>query len=240
LTPGGLYDIIAQNERNCLCLEVHDRYLVRGQIPEKEKDINNYIDDTSSIRLDQLLTPKAMEREKRLFVSYLLIRAFWQCYGTKWMDESWTKVRIHFMYTMNASLRQDPQLYAHQPFLATDFIQGDVSENVNQSGTSKQEEYDKKAQTKRPAIRLPKIRALGIMLLEIELGSTIESHLKGRFPGSDNSYTNLNKAQILVEDDALLGLNGRKTIFLVREIIRKCLNGKEFSACKDDESEKSN
>lgn len=242
MTSREFHELIAQNEPSCLCLEVHDRHLILGQIAEKEKDINNYIFDTPSICLDQLLTPKAMEREKRLFVSYLLIRAFWQCYGTRWMDEAWTKVRIHFMYTMNASLRQDPQLYAHQPFLATEFMQDDPNENPSQPGNVKQGENVRKDQNVRPAIRQPKIRDLGIMLLEIELGSTIESHLQGNFLGSNkqpNAYTNLNQAQILVENDALLGLNGRKTFYLVREIIRKCLNGKEFSACKNDEGEKS-
>lgn len=241
MTSSGLYELIAQNEPSCLCLEIRDRDLILGQI--SEKDINNYIIDTPSVCLDQLLAPKAMEREKRLFVSYLLIRAFWQCFGTKWMDEAWTKVRIHFMYTVNASLRQDPQLYAHQPFLATDFIQDNPNENPIQTGNANQGGNVRKDQNVRPAIRQPKIRALGIMLLEIELGSTIESHLQGNYLDSNNqpnAYTNLNKAQILVEDDALLGLNGRRqTIHLVREIIRKCLNGKEFRACKDDEGEKS-
>lgn len=60
------------------------------------------------------------------------------------MDEAWTKVRIHFMYiknAMNASLPhdpQDPQLYAHQPFLATDFIQDDPNNNPSQTGNVNQ------------------------------------------------------------------------------------------------------
>lgn len=224
VTTVQLHQMLQEMEPPSLCLQVHDQTLVSGKI--LPKDVTNYIMlDRPSVCLTEILRPDIMKQRKRLYVSHLLAHAFWQCYGTKWMEDAWTKLRIHFMYTIIASQGVEPQLFAHQPFLAVDFAEREkrvLSQN-----------------TSTPS----RIQALGIMLLEIELGTKIDSHRPPAFlssSGEPNAFTDLCTAQILVpkmpEEDK--ELKERETYPYVRGVIRKCLYAAEFKGCQNSDQER--
>jgi hypothetical protein len=216
--------MLRDDEPPCLQLQVHEQNLVFEQgLP---KNVSNYIIiDRQSVCLNEILRPDLMSPRKRLYVSHLLIQAFWQCYGSKWMDDAWTKLRIHFMYTLNTSRNSEPQLFAHEPFLTIDFA-----------------EHEQRALSINALIP-SKVRALGIMLLELELGTTIESHWLAAFlnaEGKPNAFTDLSTAQSLVpekpEEDK--ELRKRETYAVLREIIRKCLYATEFKNGQNGDHER--
>lgn len=93
-------------------------------------------------------------------------------------------------------------------------------------------------------LRQPKVRALGIMLLELELGTIIESHRPYNFldaQGRPNANTDLSTAQLLVPQDPERDkvFKTRQTFHVLREIIRKCLYAPDFNACRNDNHERS-
>lgn len=225
LTACDLHNMIQEAEPSCLCFRIHEQALTLKS--RMHRDASNLIlVDTPGICLSDMLSPDTMNPRKRLFVCFLLIRAFWQCLGTKWLDEAWTKVHIHFMYTMNSSGGPEPQIFAHQPFLAARFIENQPT-----------------VPPKRALIQ-PKIRALGIMLLEVELGVLIESQRPAFFlnsHGSPNIHTDLTTAQILVPKDSSQdkAFKIRGTYPPLRKVIRRCLYSPEFNACRNDDRERS-
>jgi hypothetical protein len=162
LCTNALHQRLRDDEPPCLQLQVHEQNLLFEQgLP---KNVSNYIIiNRPSVYLNEILRPDLMSPQKRLYISHLLIQAFWKCYGSKWMEDAWTKLRIHFMYTLNTSRDSEPQLFAHEPFLTIDFA-----------------EHEQRALSIKALIP-SKVRALGIMLLELELGTTIESHCLPHF-----------------------------------------------------------
>ncbi|CAG8961987.1 hypothetical protein HYFRA_00014032 [Hymenoscyphus fraxineus] len=212
LSTNAFHQMLQDDGSHCLQFQIQERNLVFEQgLP---KNVNNYtIMNMPSVCLNEILRPDLMSPRKRLYVSHLLIQAFWQCYGSKWMDDAWTNLRIHFMYTFK---NLKPQLFAHEPFLTTDFAE---HEQIVLS---------------RNALIPSKVRALGILLLELELGTTIESHWPDAFlnaEGKPNAFTNLSTAQSLVpekpEEDT--ELKKRETYAVLREVIRKCLYVTDFN-----------
>ncbi|KAK2596355.1 hypothetical protein N8I77_013249 [Diaporthe amygdali] len=138
--------------------------------------------DTPSISLKDIVRlPREHFTEKKRFVlSYLLARAVWQYYDSDWMIRGWTKDAVHFMY----ETRDDESgLFVDEPFLHTvSFTSGgnddsDVTKQVH---------------------KFPKMLALGIMLIEINLGIRIEDE---RTPKSyvDGKLT-ANADAIIAED----------------------------------------
>ncbi|PVH85654.1 subtilisin-like protein [Cadophora sp. DSE1049] len=224
LTTVQLHQMLQEEKPPSLCLQVHDQTLISEQ--GSPRDISNYIMlDRPSVCLTEILHPDLMKQRKRLYVSHLLAHAFWQCYGSRWMEDAWTKLRIHFMYTMIASQGLEPQLFAHQPFLTVDFAE--------------REKRILSRNTPTPS----RIQALGIMLLEIELGTQIDSRWPPAFlnaGGEPNTFTDLCTAQILVpkspEEDK--ELKERETYPYLRGVIRKCLYATEFKNCQNSDQER--
>ncbi|KAK6697855.1 hypothetical protein SNK05_010705 [Fusarium graminearum] len=99
-----------------------------------------------------------MSQKTRYLLSYLLAKSVWQFYLTDWMGKEWTKESIHFMFERRQSAKAGG-IYLNEPFILAQF---DSDGGDDDSGI-------------RPH-KLPRIKALGIALLEIELGLVIEDH----------------------------------------------------------------
>ncbi|KAK6523154.1 hypothetical protein TWF694_006049 [Orbilia ellipsospora] len=115
---------------------------------------------TPSISLADVLasTNLRSDPQRKLLLSYLLAKAVWQFYDSDWMGEAWTKHSIHFMQQCLDKMQRKAQLY-HKPFISAD-LRGSIAHSDH-------------ASSRRSHI-FPKILALGVMLLEIELGQDIE------------------------------------------------------------------
>lgn len=104
--------------------------------------------------------------ELKILLSYLLAKAVWKFYDSHWMTNSWTKETIHFMpeYTedMAGKLKAGEVVtLIHRPFLATDIKPNYQKTDPNSSSRLHND---------------PRIVALGIMLLEIQLEEGIEKY----------------------------------------------------------------
>lgn len=114
--------------------------------------------DTPSIPLRDIvrLPREELTEKKRFVLSYLLARAVWQYYESDWMIRGWTKDAVHFMY----ETRDDESgIFVDEPFLHTQpFTSGG----------------DDGFEAAKQIHKFPKMLALGIMLIEINLGIRIE------------------------------------------------------------------
>lgn len=139
--------------------------------------------DTPSVPLRDIIGLRREEftDKKRFVLSYLLARAVWQYYDSDWMIRGWTKDAVHFMY----QTRDDESgLFVDAPFLHT------------KPFTIDGQDEDEDAATR--IHRFPKILALGIMLIEIILGTRIEDE---RTPESYvNDKLTVNADAIIAQD----------------------------------------
>ncbi|KAK4167718.1 hypothetical protein QBC43DRAFT_203038 [Cladorrhinum sp. PSN259] len=119
---------------------------------------------------------KSDDLQRKLLLSYLLARAVWQFYDTDWIAEDWTKETVHFMaqrldrFTRNISTARTggtthPKLY-HRPFLLAQ-----LQASANSLGAASNLDATTQIHI------FPKIMALGIVLLEIEIGQPIEQYI---------------------------------------------------------------
>lgn len=164
----------------------------------------------------------------RLLLCYQLSKAFWRFYGSDWMARPWTKEKVHFMFDARSNkprgvLLNDPYLTIFDPI----------------SLSSK----DKTETAKLPSIRshqFPKILALGIMLIEIELGLKIENHFDPDCYDK-NGGLSINATHTtgrLIYDEKRELWDERETFEPVQRVIETCLainpDGDPFMNYKDD------
>lgn len=107
-----------------------------------------------SVSLASLISASSLrgQMQRRLVLSYLLAKAVWQFYDADWMNEDWTRDTINFMRQMSANEAS----LSHKPFILSEL----------------------QPVTSRPALEkrthlLPRVLALGVVLLEIEIGRTV-------------------------------------------------------------------
>jgi nucleoside phosphorylase len=90
-------------------------------------------------------------------LSFFLARAVCTYYGSDWMRHPWTKENIHFMFERRGSVSG---VFLNEPFVSAYFRPSSLAANQASNLLSFSEIY-----------------ALGIILLELELGSTIEKEM---------------------------------------------------------------
>ncbi|RBA17973.1 extracellular alkaline serine protease [Fusarium proliferatum] len=136
-------------------------------------------------------------------------KSMWQFYSTDWLGKEWTKESIHFMFERRQSPK-DAGIYLNEPFISAHF---DPDNKTNDSDF-------------RPH-KFPKIKALGIVLLEIELGTVIEDHYDDECRAPDgelNADADLYVALKLFDDPDRL----EDTFPLLKSVIGDCLRPSKF------------
>ncbi len=120
-----------------------------------------------SVSLAKVLPSASMraDEQRRLFLSYLLAKAVWKFYDVDWMAEDWTKDAVHFMRHHLDDLQKPRAQLSHKPFILAKL-------RSSTSRASMPRETAAKRNSGRTHI-LPKVLALGIVLLEIELGRSV-------------------------------------------------------------------
>ncbi|KAJ9156211.1 Subtilisin-like protein [Pleurostoma richardsiae] len=154
-------------------------------------------------------------QKMRLILSYLLAKAVWQFYESEWMTRNWTKDAVHFMFESRAGERG---IFVDGPFLHTSFI----------------EELDGRDTNERMRIhKFPKILALGIMLIELELRVKIEDCRKPNSVRPDGTLSinaDAIAAEQLIKDKKMW----RNTIGGLKDVIQICLKPSKFERYRKD------
>ena len=164
----------------------------------------------------ELLSSSSAHVKVKIILFYLLAKGVWQFYDSELMPDQWTKDTVEFLFEYrerNGTLTAG--LFLNQPLISADL----------------HPPTDQKGLTVSLSHKFPKIRELGIMLLEILLGSEIDS-FRGEpeaapfLPGgkvtpyTDHSIANwLFKKQ--VQKDTLI-------FKPVKDVIGRCLDDQSF------------
>lgn len=126
-----------------------------------------------SVPLEKVLASGSLDKDgqRKLLLSYLLAKAVWQFYESDWMAEDWNKRTVQFMRQRQEKLQKGASLN-HRPFISTELRTSAPGLHPHQGDPSQENEATTEAP--RQSHIFPKVLALGIMLLEIELGKGIE------------------------------------------------------------------
>ena len=117
----------------------------------------SWVPNTPTVSLSTILRNHTLSKKMKYLLSYLLAKSVWQFYHTEWMGKEWTKDGIHFMFERRGNA-DSAGVYLNEPFISARF------------------EPASNDDSKFCPHKFPKIKALGILLLEIELGTVIEDH----------------------------------------------------------------
>ncbi|KAL6352963.1 hypothetical protein LRP88_13440 [Fusarium phalaenopsidis] len=150
-----------------------------------------------------------LSQKMKYLLSYLLAKSVWQFYSTDWMGKEWTNESIHFMFERRQGAK-NAGIYLNEPFISARF---------DPDSSSNDAEF-------RPH-KFPKVKALGIVLLEIELGTVIEDHYEEECYAPDgelNADADLYAALKLFDDPDRL----EDTFPLLKTVIGDCLRPTKF------------
>lgn len=178
----------------------------------------SFILGASSVSLAELADKVKLSRKMKLLLSYFLAKSVWQFYDSEWMQREWTKKTVHFMFERR--LNTPKGIFINEPFLSACF-------NGHPQPQKKNAEFRSHV--------FPKILALGIMLLEIELNIKIEDY---RVPEDIdvNCKPTVNAKHIA----AMEAFNNQElwddkdTFGVLKDVIADCLIPEKFKTFKND------
>ncbi|KAH0538095.1 hypothetical protein FGG08_005307 [Glutinoglossum americanum] len=146
-----------------LCLTIEDREL--RQL-EDLKPLEQILEHDSSVSLANVLESYHLTAKMKVTLAYILARSIWQFYDSSWMNTKWTGESIQFMRECRPDVDGGQgNLYAWKPYFSVRFGEVD-SEFVEFSDADKFHRY-------------PRVLALGIMLVEIGIGSPLRKREEG-------------------------------------------------------------
>ncbi|KAK6859590.1 subtilisin-like protein [Apiospora arundinis] len=181
--------ISAQDEIGLMVL----KFIVKGSKMYFDASLDPSIHwgfDRPSISLGQLLgdlrqSPSDLTEKLKEVLSWLLAKSAWQYYSSPWMRQPWNKESVHFLLERrcNEEGREVTGIFVNEPLLSVS-IPRDTQ--VAEENTEKASAYPGTANKigtaqrrlpsfGRPLHPIPKMLALGVMLVEIQLGQPIES-----------------------------------------------------------------
>ncbi|KAI0439346.1 hypothetical protein F4803DRAFT_531394 [Xylaria telfairii] len=226
ISPEEFCALIRRRGRGRLVLNAASDGLVyeRAELnPEQLKRM--FLLKASSISLATVLEKRKLhgDVQLKLLLSYLLAKAVWQFYDSDWMASKWSKERIHFMrerLSVSSEL-QEVIVLVHKPYFATELPPLSArATGVSQREYSTEQEFMKRFPS--ATHPHPKILALGIMLLEIELGEGIELHQLEDSLEDENPIDN--DDHFTASRTILSPMWERRNIYqAVKEIIEICL-----------------
>ncbi|KAM0342918.1 hypothetical protein ACHAPU_009122 [Fusarium lateritium] len=198
-------DKISTKEQYQLSLSVLDRQLYFNEWCEGAR---TWVPDCPSVSLHTILRNHNMSKKMKFLLSYLLARSIWQFYNTGWTEQEWTAESIHFMYEHRRN-GGNAGIYLNEPFVSAHF----------QTGPTRDDSVF------RPH-KFPMVKALGIILLEIELGTVIQDYFgpSNFTDGELNDDADLHVALQLYDDPDRL----EDTFPLLKAVIGECLRPGKF------------
>ncbi|KAK4151208.1 hypothetical protein C8A00DRAFT_17366, partial [Chaetomidium leptoderma] len=153
-----------------ICLTAERKLFVDASTADPLKQ---WIVERPSISLRCLLERASAQdftEKKKEVLSVFLAKAVWQYYSSPWMREPWNKDSVHFVFERRIT---NPGLgmtgiFVDEPLLSVSIPAPNREHVVDNRGPSRLTFF-------LATNRIPKILALGIMLMEIQLGRPIES-----------------------------------------------------------------
>lgn len=197
---------ISAREQYQLSLVVSDKQL---EFVEWCEGAKSWVPNSPSVSLNTILRNHKLSRKMKYLLSYLLAKSVWQFYSTDWMGTEWSKDSIHFMFEHRKSA-SNAGIYLNEPFILARF-----------NPDAKRDDS-----VFRPH-KFPKIKALGNLLLEIELGTVIEDHFGPDCfapDGQPNADADLYAALKLYDDPDIL----EDSFPLLKTVIGECLRPSKF------------
>lgn len=171
-------------------------YATDFKLQKSSQPERSFLRSSMGIRLDDLIGTGKLGDKMKLSLSFLLVRTFWQYCESDWVQDDWSKKSVHFMLD---TVDGYPKVISiHEPFLQTRFNKSDhgdkMLQSTEQSKSSNRKKKFRKNTSHGTKVRTrthqyPKLLALGIMLLEIELDRKLES-LTSR-NGEDSDIVNI-------------------------------------------------
>lgn len=200
-------DKISTKEQYQLSLSISDRQLYFNEWCEGAR---TWVPDLPSVSLCTILKNHKISKKMKLLLSYMLARSIWQFYNTDWTQREWTAESVHFMYE-HRHHGANAGIYLNEPFISSHF----------------QADPNRDDSTFRPH-KFPIIKALGIILLEIELGAVIHDYFgpQNYTNGELNADADLHVALQLYDDPDRL----EDTFLLLKAAIGDCLRPTKFTS----------
>ncbi|KAH8878799.1 hypothetical protein GQ53DRAFT_775459 [Thozetella sp. PMI_491] len=156
-------------------------------------------------RILETVSAKDLSGKMKEVLSWLLAKSVWQYYSSPWMLKPWTKESVHFLFERRLDQSHDVSgIFVNEPLLSVSITSGDSLAEANKTGAKKESFRFIRPQI--PIHKIPKILALGVMLLEIQLGRPIESLYRepawAAFcpQGKENINSNYNICNRLISD----------------------------------------
>ncbi|KAF2786666.1 subtilisin-like protein, partial [Melanomma pulvis-pyrius CBS 109.77] len=161
---GNFCDLISLNENSRLCLTIQRDGLFKGR-PDQLKQI---VENEPGISLSKLLDTHRLSMEMKGILAYIVAQSVWQFYESDWMNTRWNSDTIQFIPGVNLDSEAATQngIFAWKPYFSVHFGEEDPDfSDCSAFGSGDIHQY-------------PRIRALGVMLVEIGIGKSLESHVQ--------------------------------------------------------------
>ncbi|KAL7969998.1 hypothetical protein HDV63DRAFT_404576 [Trichoderma sp. SZMC 28014] len=191
-----------------------------------------FLTNVPSTSLADLLHDFKLTDKNKMILSYLLVESVWQYYNSGWED--WSHETIQFMSQPGDLREGSKMIYVNQLFLHVRFYRELPPKAKSSTLTAGERSVGKgKLQNPQPAFeeighKYPRIFALGIMLLEIQLGNKIESFKNSGVYDKNPLIVRYLLASEILKDKKLWP--PKDTWLVIREIIETCIHGEKAKA----------
>ncbi|KAF2849634.1 hypothetical protein T440DRAFT_479816 [Plenodomus tracheiphilus IPT5] len=174
-------DDLCQHLKDFTKAQISFEYTTDFKFRGRNLPIRKFSRSSLGVPLSDLIGCEKLTEKMKLSLSFLLVRTFWQYCNSDWMRDDWSKESVHFM--LDKVDNTSKVISVHEPFLRARFNKADhIDTSQEPSKRGKASVQRRKALKRGGKIRAmtathryPKLLALGIMLLEIELDRKLET-----------------------------------------------------------------
>ena len=159
MAEGKFCDLLSLDANSRICLTIQDDKLHKSGF----EPVKQIVEHLPGISLADILKNYHLTARMKLTLAYILAQSVWQYYDSDWMKTTWTSKTIYFMKEGkgNTSSKQG-NLYAWKPYISVRFGDANLESSEYSNIDGEIHHY-------------PRVRALGIMLVEIGVGSPLHS-----------------------------------------------------------------
>lgn len=174
---------------------------------------------STHLSLKTLLKTQKFKSKEKYLLMLLLSTALWQFYGTEWHGVPWTISDIYFLTENRGS---GAGVFLDEPFI----VPSHQKDPVKSSSPERR---------KPRSSQLEPLRALGIVLLELELGKPMDEMIEKESQEDDWSNINIHRKTLFTAVNLLRSPSIMSDIPLdIQEVIKNCLQPDIFQNYTND------